>query len=1101
MPSGFVHLHVHTEFSLLDSLVRIPALVERVAELEMPAVAITDSGNLYGAVRFYREARRRGLKPILGVELEVAPLVYSLQLEAESNPDLVLLAETPEGWSSLRELVSEAHWANPPPARPVATVDMLARWTRGLIVLAGGNNGEIARLCRAGQLDAADAALRLLVELFGREQVFVELANQGLPGQAELRQALRELARRVGVACVATNNVHYLSPADAMAHQHLRSWRRGSTYREMGYSDQFHLRSAQEMHAAFAEDPAAVQRTLDIAERCQASLYVGDGPSVPGVELPADLEPEMPAAYREELYLRRLATEALRRRAPHLQGGLTVYERRLAAELEAVGRAGAVRRLLWFREIVHAARRDGWSLGVARPSWTSSLLSWLFGLTDVDPVGEDVPADSFINTERPEAPELALEVSPLHRSAFVRWLIRRIGADRAGHTITFGVFGWRSVLRELARGQGWSPSDTDAFIRRIHVDDGGPLVATVAAVSRQLAKLGREEWARILAVVAGLPRNPSAHPTALVVSDRALRAQVPVARTPEGFLITQWDAETAARMGPVRLDVVSHAGAVWLSPGPDAEVAQCESQELSATLAALGTGDLVGIPYVDTPAIRERLRREGLRHWRELAQWFAWALPDSRVADAATSTRNPPAEPSRSRRARWWGLLRDTNGQLLFVEQAQRWAEWIGGFTPARSDLLRRAVASRDEELIARLWKLFVRGASQRRLSADEARWYWEQILDTLLRRVSRARFLAQARAVCRAVRTRERDPWSWLAQALDAHESGSPVRLSLVREALVRGWVLRGPDLNRSRAVTVCEADGVRLGLLSVQGLHEGAVDAWLRERDRRGPFRSIADFIQRVDMQHLTRAMAGALVSSGALDGLGSSRRAVAAELEAAWFGTSSGRGLEVPRRTRWSEEREVLGFPVSPHPLAEWAWLLSLAGFLGWASADAGSATCVLLAGVLVERHTAGGREQIRFDWWSGEAWVEMEKGENSVVEVSDGEAGWVVATQVKEDLWRARGPIRRIDGLDAHLRRLHIGPPSWMTQQQIAEALEEVVGQWPGEIPVCINSVGQRRSRRNDARVRVDCECVRALARAFGLASLRVELDLGIGENSI
>lgn len=958
--SDFVHLHVHTEFSLLDSLVRIPELVAAVAEAGMSAVAMTDSASLHGAPMFMREALRQGIRPIFGVEFEMAPrTALAAGVTDVAGPDLVVLAESVNGWQSLVQLVSEAHLQSAVSNRPVLSESALLRHCEGLLVLVGGNNGEITRLCRAGCRDEAVETLTRLVDALGRDRVFVELQNQRLPGQRELVAALREVARRVGVKCVATNNVHYLRPDEAEAHRCLRCVRRGVARVDDGaaYSSEFYIKRPDQMAAMFPDAPDALETTVEIAARCERNPWPPDtsrfprycGPSCDPAPVPAEA-------------LMHLAWAGFRRRWSRLNAtaaATKAAERRLEKELEAAIQSGVANYLLVHADIASRARQQGITVVPLRGGTASSLLAWALELTDVLPTRWSLPSERFLNPDSASLPELSLDVPPHQRAELIALIRRVYGAPNVAHAGTLVAFGARSAVREVARALG-VPADRLEELAAVLGESGRwePRLDRREIQERLLERAKHwPELPRYAALFEGLPRSWAVHPSAIVIADSPVGSIVPLSRTPDGDAVTQFEVRDLSRFGLVRTDVpVSRTAALLgkaicelrkIAPEAVEQLERLDGREPEAA-AVIRRGDVTSLPGVEASVVVEHDRNRRIRTVNDLAPWLSIQAADVAMLaaelDAALSGRRTPDvdNPTLQR------LLDSTGGLLVFEEQAMRLLERLAGLSPAFSDLARRAELTRDDALRRRMWASARAGACRRGVPEEEIQAVWTAALECFRRRVSLARGAALATAAWRAAWIKARYPLVFYTAAVSAETGNDDRTAALLQEARARGIRLLGPDANDSEVFAKTHAGSIRLGWTAVRGVRPEAAAIWVAERTQHGPFRDFLDFARRLAGHSLNRTVLLHLVRAGAFDACGVPRGRLIAELDSLWAAVSAAHDLRqgqvllfdmmpsLPATHRalttmaeqWADERELLGVVVSPHPLMAWEWWLRAA-----------------------------------------------------------------------------------------------------------------------------------------------------------------------------
>lgn len=1032
----------------------------------MPAVAMTDAGVLYGAPAFHREARARGIRPVFGVEIETAPRTPAASDGAAPGPDLVLLVETAAGWRSLVALVNEAHLHSAVAGRAAVGEAALARHCHGLIALAGGNNGEVSRLCRANRIDEAADSIRRLLDIYGRDRVYIELQNQGLPGQAELIGALRDVGQATGVPTVATNNVHYLKRADAQFHQLLRLLRRSAdTPAAPVYSDQFYLRSADEMAALFPDDPGAVERSMDIAERCLPDPWPAPTVAFPHFTPPADFAPTMSEPDRAVAYLRALGPHRLRRR--RAAAGLSTEGkewdaalRRLETETEAVIKAGVAQFILINWEIVRMARRLGIPTGAGRGAAACSLLAWALGLTETDPLRWKLPFERFLNPERPSLPDFGIEVSPARRHELLAAMRARFGEACVAHILTFSGFGSR-----LAR------SEAERVLRRIRaVAPGTARWPDPDALAEMFEKL---------------PRNPSSHPSGVVVADRPVGDCVPVALTADGELVTQFESRDLSAFGLVRLDIAaSRAAAIVGEAAALAREASPPSAPAKdpAVAALLCRCDVEGVPYLDAPEIRALLREQGAGSAADLAPWLAIHASENRSLLSGYLQRCGLSDPPQDLRdGRLGALLRPTAGMLLYEEQAQAVAERLAGFTPAQSDLLRRATIGRIESLSRRLWSLFLKGCRRRLIADDVIADAWERIGACLRNRVSLARGAQMADSAWRSAWLKAHRPDVFYAAALTAEVGDTERWGRIARDARAAGIRLLPPDINISEVSCRPEEGGVRLGLAVIRGVRYDHAAAWVEERRRNGPYRDLADFARRVGADRLPRHLLAGLARAGAMDGLGPSRSHLIEAVEAARRAaeaerdvrhgqallfdvapaTPAAEGDESPAArtspTLWADERDLIGMVISPHPLTEWEWLLrGIGSYLfdpSWADDDGGSGW---VAGVPME-----GLDEERTR--SARAWLfDLLDGAMRVRVAGSVPLGIAVAFRgrLEGDRLAATSPIEPIGAVARRIADVWVTPPRALSAGRVQNEIRRIARRHPGPVPLRLRRPGER-----------------------------------------
>ena len=551
MTSAFVHLHVHSEYSLLDGACRVKELVKRAKELGMPAVALTDHGTLGGAVKFYRAAEEEGIKPIIGLELYVATDRRSRAGVKERNAHLTLLARDEAGYKNLVKLSTTAYLEGYY-YKPRADWELLSEHHEGLIALTGCMSGKTSMLLRDGDDTAALAEVTRLAELLGPENVYVELQDAGLPEQRELLPKLARLAEKAGLKTVATNDVHYLRHEDAYAHDALLCIQTQSCLtdeKRMKYgSDEFYLKSAEEMEERFRDYPGATASTVEIAERCNVSLDFGD------YKLPTYPVPE---GFTEDSYLRDLCEQGIARRYG-AEPGQEVIER-LDFELGVIGEMGFDAYFLIVWDYVKYAKDNGIAVGPGRGSAAGSIVSYALGITDIDPLKYDLLFERFLNPGRKSMPDIDMDFSVEHRGEVIDYVAQKYGRDRVAQIITFGTMAARAAVRDAARVMG-KPYAVGDKIAKMIPEQAPPATFDDAMKQNGELKQAYDADAEVREVVdlarslEGLIRNDSIHAAAVVISDRPLTDYLPLQQKGEAELVTQFDMNDVSKLGLLKMD-------------------------------------------------------------------------------------------------------------------------------------------------------------------------------------------------------------------------------------------------------------------------------------------------------------------------------------------------------------------------------------------------------------------------------------------------------------------------------------------------------------------------------------------------------------------
>ena len=549
---NFVHLHCHTEYSLLDGAARIKELVRRAAELEMPAVAITDHGAMFGVVDFYKEALKVGVKPLIGCEVYVAP---RSRLQKEPKLDdyqyhLLLLAENQTGYRNLMQIVS-AGYIEGFYYKPRVDHELLAEYSSGLIALSGCLAGEIPTLLARGEDKKACNLAGRYREIFGPENFYLELQDHRLPEQATVNQGLCAIAREIGAGLVATNDVHYISRDDAAVHDVLLCIQTGKTVHDTDRlkfeTDEFYFKSASEMAALFKECPEALQNTLEIAERCSVDFEF-DRLYLPGYDLPEGIEDAA-------AYLSQLCRKGLQKRYPEITKQL---EQRLDYELEIISQMGYANYFLIVWDLIEYARSAGILVGPGRGSAAGSLVAYCLGITDIDPIRNALLFERFLNPERVSMPDIDIDFSDDKRDRVLSYVSEKYGTERVAQIITFGTMAARGAVRDVGRALAFPYGEVDRVAKMIP-NEIGMTISRALEQSRELQALYQEEerYRQLLdtsMAVEGMPRHASTHAAGVVIAREPLVNHVPLLKTNDQTVVTQFPMGTLEQLGLLKMD-------------------------------------------------------------------------------------------------------------------------------------------------------------------------------------------------------------------------------------------------------------------------------------------------------------------------------------------------------------------------------------------------------------------------------------------------------------------------------------------------------------------------------------------------------------------
>ncbi len=940
----FVHLHVHSEYSILDGACRIPALAARAAELEMPAVTLTDHGSLAGAVELHREAKNQGIKPVVGCELYVTD---DRTRQEKGYAHLTVLAESNEGYANLIKLSSlgylEGYYY-----KPRVDWELLERHARGLVVLSGCLSGRVSKALEEARPQDAAADLDRLVQIFGRDSTYVEIQNAGLEPQQRINPQLARLAETTGLPLVATGDVHYLLHDDARAHEALLCIQSGDSLKNPNHwrfdTDQFYFKTPAEMAEDFAAYPDALRRTLEVAERCNVEIELGR------ILLPRYPVPDGRDAFD---YLAGLCEAGLAERYEQVTAEL---RERLQFELKTVREMGFADYFLIVWDFIRFARENGVSVGPGRGSAAGSLAAYCLRITDVDPMRYGLLFERFLNPARKDLPDMDIDFSVAGRDRVINYVTEKYGRDRVAQIITFSTMMARAAVRDAGRVLEVPYGAVDKVAKmipegpKVYLEDnlkpGQELRSAYDAdpVVKEIVDLARP--------LEGLVRADSIHAAGVVIADRPLTDIVPVQQKgPDQEVVTQlgmWDVVDLGLLkidflGLRNLDVIDEA--IRLVGGIDLEELPLDDPR---TYAMLAKGDAVGVFQFESSGMREALRQVKPTEFEDLIALVALYRPGPMGYIPVYARRKNGQETVSFIDPRLEEITGGTYGICIYQEQYMQIAKQLAGFTPAEAETLRKAIGKKIHELMASLKGKFLEGCVATGTEPEVAQQLWKDMEQSQDYSFNKAHAACYALIAYRTAWLRANHPHEYMAALISSVMSTKDRVPFYVNACQELGIEVLPPDVNTSQVDFAVVEGKIRFGLNAVKNVGEAACVAIVSARETGGAFESIWDFTERVDPQIVNRRALESLVRCGALDSTGASRKGMTEVLDQAlsWGGSehearSSGQGsifdlvdegTERPRHhapvpsDEYEKgellrlEKETLGLWISEHPLAE-------------------------------------------------------------------------------------------------------------------------------------------------------------------------------------
>ncbi|MGE5551703.1 MAG: DNA polymerase III subunit alpha, partial [Bacteroidota bacterium] len=975
--TSFVHLHVHSEYSLLDGCARIPALAEAARRLAFPALALTDHGAVYGAVPFVKAMHAAGVKPILGAELYVVD-DHGPPPRPGSPYHLPVLAATEEGYVHLLELITRGqldHFHK----KPLVTLAEIAPRAGGLIGLSGCLRGELARRILAGDTAGARAALGTYREVFGRGRFFLELQRHGLPEEDQVARALIEFGRAEDTGLVATNDVHYLTREEAGTHDLLLAVQTLSLVEQANRlrlpAPEYYLKSAREMTALFADVPEALANTMRVAEACRFELALGRR-RIPAFPVPDGMT--------ESTFLRRLCLEGLARAFP---GQSDEILGRLDYELTTIDRLGFSGYFLIVWDIIAYARREKIPVGPGRGSSVGSLVSYLLGITSVNPLKYGLLFERFLNPERADPPDIDVDLCHRGRAKVLEYIRERYGRDHVAHLAAFTTLRPRAAVRDVGRALGTAYDKIDRLAKAIPFS--APDLDSALLESTELRSLEHDrEIARIVSIargIEGLPRHVTQHAAGVVVAAEPLTTYLALEEAGEGQVVTQADMGPVEDLGLLKIDLL---GLRYLTVIQDTlaflshEGITLTAEEIplddAATMAALAEGRTIGTFQLESSGMRQLLGRYRPRNLDDLVIILALYRPGPLGSGMVESLirRRHGEEPVTYLHPALADVLGDTYGVILYQEQVMEVARVLAGYTPGQADLLRKAISKRRPEVLARERETFTAGARGKGVPPAVAEGIFDLIAEFGRYGFAKAHSAAYALTSYRTVYLKTHYPVAYHAALLTLNWGGAESRFpGYLSETRRLGIRLLLPEINRSVAGFRPEGPNIRAGFVMVRDLGARGIASVLRERTAHGPFASLGDFCQRLRGSGVTARAIANLIRAGAFDCFGG-RAAQLLELHTVWtkgkvkarsrrsgqlslfdveaLAPARARGQSPPEYgedTRREMEREVLGHYLTHHPLEKYRPLMArLEVAAVEALAEEGGPDQVLLCGLI-------------------------------------------------------------------------------------------------------------------------------------------------------
>ncbi len=949
----FTHLHVHTEYSLLDGASKIPELVAYAKELGMDSLAITDHGVMYGAVEFYQECTKAGIKPIIGCEVYLAKGSH-LDMTEKTRYHLILLAENDIGYHNLMRIVSKGQLEGFY-YKPRVDKDILRTYSEGIICLSACIAGEVPRLINSGNMDGARRCVQEYIDIFGKDNYFLEIQNHDIPEEKTAAEGLRQLAQEFGIGLVATNDLHYVRREDAEAQDVLLCIQTTSNVDDPGRmrfpNDSFYLKSAEEMAELFGGYPEALENTCRIADRCNVKLEFGH------LLLP---EFPVPEGFDAVSYLRHLCEEALPERYEVVD---ETVRKRLDFELDIINTMGYACYFLIVWDFINYCRSHDIPVGPGRGSAAGSIVAYLLRITNIEPLRYHLLFERFLNPERVSMPDIDTDFCYVKRNQVLDYVVRRYGQERVSQIITFGTLQARAAVRDVGKALGMSYSSVDEVAKMIPRELGITLdKALKSSNDFKRAYESRPEVKKLVDLarsVEGLPRNAGTHAAGVIIAPRDLRDYVPLQQGSDSGVITQYDKNKVEELGLLKMDFLGLrtltviGDCIQFIKETTGETVDIDNIPLhdKETCEMLCRGETACVFQLESAGITKLVMDLAPESFEDLIPLVALYRPGplgtgmaedfiaGRHGQRTAEVLHPLMEP----------ILEDTYGVILYQEQVMQITSALAGFTLGQADILRRAMGKKKAKELDSMRASFIEGAKRLHDIPEEL----SDRIFSLLQHFAGYGF-NKSHSVAYALVAYETAYLKahWRAQYYAAFLNsviGDGDKLSWYISVCKNDNIkILAPDVNESgRDFTVLPNKTIRFGLAGIKSTGGAAVEAIISARSEGGPFTSLTDFCCRVNMRVVNKRVVENLIKCGAMDSFGALRSQLLAVLDQVidlgaacqrdrangqlgLFGDDQTFGMEeirlpqrteIPKQTLLQYEKELLGFYVTDHPLSEY------------------------------------------------------------------------------------------------------------------------------------------------------------------------------------
>ncbi len=940
----FTHLHTHSHYSLLDGLAKIDDLVARTKELGMNSLAITDHGNLYGAIEFYKKAKAGGIKPIIGIEAYMMPEQSSAG-QTEKYYHLILLCQNNAGWKNLLKLVTHANLEGFY-YKPRINKDYLRQHSEGLIALSGCISGEIGRLILANKLQEAERVALDYQNIFGSGKFFLEIGHHpGIRETIKVRDAVVKISKKTGIPLVATHDIHYLKPEDAQYHDILLAVQTGNTLNDPDRlslkDDDFCMRSPAEMAEFFKDLPEAIANTQTIADQCNLEIELHK------IHLPKFDAPDNASSIA---YLKMLIDERVGKRYATIA---PVISDRIKYELGVIEKMGFADYFLIVQDLINWAKDRGIVVGPGRGSAAGSIVSYILGITDIDPIKFDLLFERFLNPDRIQMPDIDIDITDKRREEVMGYLKERYGENRVAHIITFGTMAARAAIRDVGRALGISYGFCDQLAKMVPFNQG----LEEALKNTDLAGLYQTnaDAKRILDAarhMEGVARHASVHACGIVISESPLTEYLPLQKAPqdENTIVSQFEMHSVEDLGLLKMDLLGLKNLTTIEETVrlinDTNDNKIDINNLPAkdekTFKLLQLGDTTGVFQLESSGMRRYLKELKPTELEDIIAMISLYRPGPmelipeyvarKFGRKKVEYLHPKLEP----------IFKNTYGIMIYQEQLMSAARMLANFTLSEADVLRKAVGKKIRKLLLEQKEKLIRGCIANNVPKEIAEQFWALVEPFDRYGFNRSHAACYATIAYQTAYLKAHYPVEFMSSLLNA-EADDTDRLSFLMSECQRvGIKVLPPDINKSSANFIADNGNIRFGLTGVKNVGENIIAAIIDERQKSGPFENLVSLLNRVKHKDLNKKSLESLAKCGALDSFGIERNHILSNMDdiikfsqalkkshdssqMGLFGSSvSSQSLRLKSaapassKEKLTWEKELLGLYVSDHPL---------------------------------------------------------------------------------------------------------------------------------------------------------------------------------------